>query len=42
MQIKGKGSAFVEPSLGRESDDPTYLHITYLPLIVVANVKWTR
>lgn len=29
MQIKGKNSGFSEPSTGRESDEPTYLHIRF-------------
>ena len=28
VQIKGQNSGFMEPSTGRESDEPTYLHIT--------------
>ena len=31
VQIKGQNSGFTEPSTGRESDEPTYLHITYPP-----------
>ena len=31
VQIKGRNSGFTEQSTGRESDEPTYLHITYYP-----------
>ncbi|KAI9930879.1 hypothetical protein ASPWEDRAFT_246578 [Aspergillus wentii DTO 134E9] len=27
VQIKGRGSGFMEPSTGRESDEPMYLHV---------------
>jgi len=28
VQIKGRNSGFIEPAIGRESDEPMYLHIT--------------
>jgi hypothetical protein len=31
VQIKGQNSGFMEVSTGRESDEPTFLHITYPP-----------
>jgi hypothetical protein len=27
VQIKGRGSGFLEPSTGRESDEPMFLHV---------------
>ena len=27
VQIKGRGSGFMEQSTGQESDDPMYLHV---------------
>lgn len=37
LQIKGVGSGFHEPETGQESDEPIYLHITYVsrPLIAI-------
>ncbi|RPA90077.1 hypothetical protein L873DRAFT_1848999 [Choiromyces venosus 120613-1] len=31
VQIKGRGSGFMEHGLGHESDEPLYLHVTYEP-----------
>ena len=30
VQIKGRGSGFMEPNSGQESDEPMYLHIAYV------------
>ena len=30
VQIKGKGSGFMENSINRESDEEMYLHVTYV------------
>jgi hypothetical protein len=30
VQIKGRGSGFMEPQSGQESDEPMYLHIAYV------------
>jgi hypothetical protein len=30
VQIKGRGSGFMEPQTGQESDEPMYLHIAYV------------
>ncbi|KAK9236505.1 hypothetical protein V1525DRAFT_346013 [Lipomyces kononenkoae] len=30
VQIKGRGSQFIEQATGRESDEPTFLHILYV------------
>lgn len=32
VQIKGRGSGFMEPNSGRESDEPMFLHVAYGPL----------
>lgn len=33
VQIKGRGSGFMEPQSGRESDEPMYLHIAFVYLL---------
>lgn len=33
VQIKGRGSGFMEPSTGRESDEPMFLHVAYVTLL---------
>jgi homoaconitase len=30
VQIKGRGSGFMEPNSGQESDEPMYLHIAFV------------
>src|SRR5438477_5798714 len=30
VQIKGRGSGFLEHGTGRESDEPMYLHVAYV------------
>lgn len=36
VQIKGIGSGFVDQETGRESDEPLYIHITYVFLTPIA------
>jgi hypothetical protein len=31
VQIKGIGSGFIDQETGRESDEPLYIHITFVP-----------
>ena len=34
VQIKGIGSGFIEQETGQESNEPLYIHITYVPAVV--------
>lgn len=36
VQIKGRGSGFVENSTGRESDEPMFLHVALVPFSISA------
>jgi len=35
VQIKGRGSGFIEHNTGMESDEPMYLHIAYVDCILL-------
>lgn len=48
VQIKGRGSGFIEHNTGRESDEPMYLHVAYVSHSLLINLhltdylQWTR
>lgn len=45
VQIKGRGSGFLEPNTGQEDDEPMYLHIAFVfpsnNLVMSNTIQWT-
>ena len=42
VQIKGRGSGFIETATNRESDEDMYLHVTYVfqqPILIPASTN---
>ena len=41
VQIKGRGSGFMEHGTGQESDEPMYLHVAYASSPFNSSSDWT-